>query len=181
MELLDGVSLEVLVEKFGPQPAPRAVHILRQVCESLEEAHRKGLVHRDIKPSNIFACVVGIEYDFAKVLDFGLVKHVSPKDSLRLTAEGTSAGTPAYMAPEIAMGEELIDGRVDLYALGCVACFLLTGAPVFDEKTVTATALAHLQKPPIPPSQRIRCQSLPGCQHRIPPPLRRGRPTRRSK
>ncbi len=154
MELLDGLSLQMLVEKYGPQPAPRIVHFLHQVCESLEEAHLRGLVHRDIKPSNIFACKLGITYDFVKVLDFGLVKNLSPQDSLHLTAEGTSAGTPAYMAPEIAMGEEKIDGRVDIYALGCVAYFLLTGVPVFHEKTATATALAHVQKEPIPPSQR---------------------------
>jgi eukaryotic-like serine/threonine-protein kinase len=153
MELLDGISLQMLVEKYGPQPASRLVHFLRQVCESLEEAHRKGLVHRDIKPSNIFACNVGIVYDFMKVLDFGLVKNMSPKEALHLTAEGSSAGTPAYMAPEIAMGEEIIDGRVDIYGLGCVAYFLLTGAPVFEEKTATATALAHVQKEPLPPSK----------------------------
>lgn len=154
MELLDGISLEMLVQKFGPQPASRVVHILRQVCESLEEAHRRNLVHRDIKPSNIFLCSVGIEYDFAKVLDFGLVKNLSQSADASITTEGISAGTPAYMAPEIAMGEVNIDGRVDLYGLGCVAYFLLTGSPVFAEKTATATALAHVQKTPVPPSQR---------------------------
>lgn len=154
MELLDGISLQMLVEKFGPQPASRLVHILKQVCTSLEEAHRQGLIHRDIKPSNIFACTIGIEYDFAKVLDFGLVKNISRGDTLHLTVEGTSAGTPAYMAPEIAMGEEHIDAKVDIYGLGCVAYFLLTGVPVFEEKTATATALAHVQKAPLPPSQR---------------------------
>jgi eukaryotic-like serine/threonine-protein kinase len=158
MELLDGISLQMLVEKYGPQPASRLVHLLRQVCESLEEAHRRGMIHRDIKPSNIFACKLGIQYDFAKVLDFGLVKNISPQESVHLTADGTSAGTPAYMAPEIALGEEQIDGRADIYALGCVAYFLLTGTPVFQEKTATATALAHVQKPPIPPSQRSEMQ-----------------------
>ncbi|MBN1566646.1 MAG: serine/threonine protein kinase [Acidobacteria bacterium] len=158
MELLDGISLQMLVDKYGPQPASRLVHILRQVCHSLEEAHRRGLVHRDIKPSNIFACKIGIEHDFMKVLDFGLVKNLSPKDSLQLTLEGASAGTPAYMAPELAMGEDGIDGRVDIYALGCVAYFLLTGSPVFTEKTATATALAHVQKEPVPPSQRSEMQ-----------------------
>lgn len=154
MELLDGISLQLMVDRFGPQPAARVVHLLGQVCESLEEAHRRGLVHRDIKPSNIFACSVGIEYDFAKVLDFGLVKNVSHRDTLHLTTEGTSAGTPTYMAPEIALGEETLDGRADLYGLGCVAYFLLTGSPVFEEKTPTATALAHVQKTPLPPSRR---------------------------
>ncbi len=154
MELLDGVSLQMMVDRFGPQPAARVVHILGQVCESLEEAHRSGLVHRDIKPSNIFACNVGIEYDYAKVLDFGLVKNVAHRDALDLTMAGTSAGTPAYMAPEIALGEETLDGRADLYGLGCVAYFLLTGAPVFEEKTATATALAHVRTIPVPPSER---------------------------
>jgi eukaryotic-like serine/threonine-protein kinase len=154
MELLDGISLDVLVEKFGPQPASRVIHILRQACESLEEAHRLGLIHRDVKPSNVFTCRVGLEYDFVKVLDFGLVKNFSRKDTIHLTQDGASAGTPAYMAPETAMGETDIDGRVDIYGLGCVAYFLLTGVPVFDEKTPTATALAHVQKAPVPPSQR---------------------------
>ncbi len=154
MELLDGISLEQLVGKFGPQSASRVIHILRQVCLSLEEAHRQFLIHRDIKPSNIFACVIGIEYDFMKVLDFGLVKDLSAVVTHHLTIEGVSAGTPAFMAPEVAMGEVNVDGRVDVYGLGCVAYFLLTGSPVFEEKTATATAMAHVQKIPIPPSQR---------------------------
>jgi serine/threonine-protein kinase len=153
MELLDGISLQALVDKFGPQPALRVIHILRQVCDSLEEAHRRGLVHRDIKPNNIFASMVGIEYDFIKVLDFGLVKNISRQETLHLTAPGLTAGTPAYMAPEVGMGEESIDGRVDIYALGCVGYFLLTGSLVFNEKTATATAMAHVQKKPAPPSQ----------------------------
>lgn len=154
MELLDGISLQVLVDRFGPQPAARVRHILRQACESLEEAHRLGLVHRDIKPSNIFICKVGLRCDFAKVLDFGLVKQTSKDDVTHLTLDGFAAGTPAYMAPEVALGEEHLDGRVDLYSLGCVAYFLLTGHPVFAEATPTATALAHVQKEPLPPSQR---------------------------
>ena len=154
MELLDGISLQMLVDQFGAQPAARVVHVLRQVCESLEEAHRRALIHRDIKPSNIFACNLGIEYDFIKVLDFGLVKNLSSAEARHLTIEGMSAGTPAYMAPEVAMGEVEMDGRVDIYGLGCVGYFLLTGAPVFEEKTATATALAQVQKQPVPPSQR---------------------------
>ncbi len=161
MELLDGISLQMLVDQFGPQPASRVAHILRQACGSLEEAHQKGLIHRDVKPSNIFACSVGIEYDFVKVLDFGLVKNIASTETARLTIAGVSAGTPAYMAPEIAMGEEAIDGRVDLYGLGCVAYFLLTGSPVFEEKTPTATALAHVQKAPTPPSERSELEVPP--------------------
>jgi eukaryotic-like serine/threonine-protein kinase len=98
--------------------------------------------------------MVGIEHDFLKVLDFGLVKNVSRTETLHLTATGVTAGTPAYMAPEVAMGEESIDGRTDIYGLGCVAYFLLTGFPVFDERTATATTMAHVQKTPVPPSQR---------------------------
>jgi eukaryotic-like serine/threonine-protein kinase len=163
MELLDGISLQTLVDNFGPQPASRVIHMLRQVCQSLAEAHRRGLIHRDIKPNNIFACMIGIEYDFMKVLDFGLVKNVSRKETLHLTASGVTAGTPAYMAPEVALGDDNIDGRVDVYSLGCVAYFLLTGSPVFDEKTATATAMAHVQKTPLAPSAR---SEVP-----IPPPL----------
>ncbi|MFB3778170.1 MAG: serine/threonine-protein kinase [Bryobacteraceae bacterium] len=164
MELLDGISLDVLVGKFGPQPAGRVVHILRQVCESLEEAHRRGMIHRDIKPSNIFICLLGTEYDFAKVLDFGLVKNISLEKSRDLTLDGSAAGTPAYMAPEIALGEKNIDGRADLYGLGCVAYFLLTGSPVFEEKTPTAAALAHVQKTPVPPSQRSEMPIAPALE-----------------
>lgn len=163
MELLEGISLQRLVDKFGPQPPARIVYILKQVCMSLGEAHSRGLVHRDIKPSNIFLTVVGMEYDFAKVLDFGLVKNISADESLHLTAAGGVAGTPAYMAPEIALGEAEIDGRVDIYSLGCVAYFLLTGFPVFVEKTPTAMTMAHVLRPPAPPSARSEL--------RIPPQL----------
>ena len=160
MELLDGISLQTLVDKFGPQPASRVCHIVGQACRSLEEAHRTGLVHRDIKPSNIFVCSVGLQKDFVKVLDFGLVKTMSGQGASLVTFEGTAAGTPAYMAPEVAMGDSKVDGRADIYALGCVAYFLLTGHMVFEESTPTATALAHVQKEPVPPSFRTE---LPVC------------------
>lgn len=154
MELLDGVNLQVLVDKFGPVPARRTAFILRQICDSLEEAHRATLIHRDIKPSNIYLCALGLQFDFIKVLDFGLVKSMSNSEVTQVTLEGQAAGTPAYMAPEVAMGEKHIDGRSDIYSLGCVAYFLLTGCLLFDENTATATALAHVQKPPVPPSAR---------------------------
>src|SRR5207249_11916746 len=127
MELLDGMDLESLVRKHGPVPPNRAIHIVRQVCESLEEAHAQGLVHRDIKPANIHVGRLGLTHDFVKVLDFGLVKSAEgPIDELSLaTAAGATPGTPAYMAPELVLGET-VDGRADLYALGCVAYFLLT-------------------------------------------------------
>ena len=154
MELLDGISLQKLVQTFGPQPGSRVIHLLRQVCLSLEEAHARGLVHRDLKPSNIMACKVALQHDFVKVLDFGLVKPTQAEEFTHLTVEGVSAGTPGYIAPEIAMGEERIDGRADLYTLGCVAYYLLTGTLVFTETSPTAMAVAHVQKPPVPPSER---------------------------
>ncbi len=106
MELLEGIDLESLVERFGPLPPERAVHLLKQACHSLEEAHARGLIHRDIKPSNIFSCRMGLEVDFVKVLDFGLVKDTADgQDSLRLTAPDAAAGTPAYIAPELVRGD----------------------------------------------------------------------------
>lgn len=164
MELLEGLELEHLVERFGPQPPARVVGILRQVCDSLAEAHSCGLVHRDIKPSNVFLARLGLNCDFAKVLDFGLVK-VENGDGTRLTLAGTAAGTPAYMAPELATGGT-VDSRADLYSLGCIAYFMLTGAPVFDEPSPVSVALAHVQKQPVPPSQRTEL-SVPPCLERV--------------
>lgn len=154
MELLDGVDLETLIKRFGPLPPSRVVHILRQVCLSLAEANRYGMVHRDIKPTNIFLCRMGTEYDFAKVLDFGLVKMIEDHDVTQMTAPGGTTGTPSYMPPELALGGSEIDGRTDLYGLGCVAYWLLTGGLVFEEKGSTAMILAHVRNTPIPPSQR---------------------------
>jgi serine/threonine-protein kinase len=111
------------------------------------------MIHRDIKPTNIYICRLGNEYDFAKVLDFGLVKVLDSKDP-QLTGMGAATGTPAYMAPEMALGNDHIDGRCDLYGLGCVAYWLLTGTLVFEESSATAMMLAHVQKPPVPPSVR---------------------------
>jgi serine/threonine-protein kinase len=154
MEFLDGMDLESLVRQHGPMPAPRVVHIVRQVCDSLEEAHARGLVHRDIKPANIHLGRVGCREDFVKVLDFGLVKTASMRaDASLATIEGVIMGTPAYMAPEMALGEA-VDGRADLYALGCVAYYLLTGEQVFTGDTVLAVITQHIQAVPVPPSQR---------------------------
>jgi hypothetical protein len=155
MELLDGLDLDVLVERHGPMPAARAVHLLRQVCHSLAEAHEIGLIHRDVKPANIFACRYGRETDWVKVLDFGMVKHredVGESDA-KLTAENMVGGTPAYMAPEQALGEP-VDGRADLYALGCVAFWLVTGQQVFEGKTPMETMMLHVHGTPAPPSTR---------------------------
>ena len=155
MELLEGITLEHLVRAEGPLPAARVIHILRQVCESLEEAHDAGLVHRDIKPANIHLGRVGRQGDFVKVLDFGLVKSVAAdgQDSLASVA-GLAIGTPAYMAPEMVTGEGQLDGRTDLYSLGCVAYYLLTGELVFAGETAVQTALLHVSQPAVPPSHR---------------------------
>ncbi len=155
MELLDGMDLEWLVRTRGPVPAARAIHILRQVCDSLAEAHARGLVHRDIKPANIHVGRLGLADDFVKVLDFGLVKSVtgaSGEHSLA-TAAGLDVGTPAYMAPEMALGEA-VDGRADLYALGCVAYFLLTGQLVFEAESALQLIAKHLRVAPVAPSER---------------------------
>ena len=154
MEFLDGMDLESLVRQHGPMPAARVIHVLRQVCDSLEEAHARGLVHRDIKPANIHIGRVGCREDFVKVLDFGLVKTaaVSAGQSLA-TIEGVIMGTPADMAPEMALGEN-VDARADLYALGCVAYYLLTGEQLFTGDTVLSVITQHIQSVPVPPSQR---------------------------
>ncbi len=156
MELLEGMDLDLLVKNYGPLPANRVIHILSQVCESLEEAHVRGLVHRDIKPPNIHVGRLGLRHDFVKVLDFGLVKPLSEDGeghSLE-TGAGLVAGTPSYMAPEVAMGKGL-DARSDLYAVGCVAYYLLTGRVVFEANTVVEALVRHVNDPPIPPSARI--------------------------
>lgn len=155
MELLEGVSLETLVKRFGPVSPARAIFLLKQACESLAEAHERGLIHRDVKPANIFACRLGPEFDFVKVLDFGLVKEGPGHDrATELTAEGITAGTPAFMAPEMAMATPDVDGRADIYALGCVAYWLVTGLHVFDGPTPIATILEHVRSEPLPPSRR---------------------------
>ena len=125
MELLDGLDLDTLVRQYGPLPAERIVHILRQVCSSLQDAHGNGLVHRDIKPANVVVSRVGTTFDFVKVLDFGLVKLDTARRAeddavAKLSTDGTTSGTPAFMAPEVVLGDAVTDHRVDLYALGCV-------------------------------------------------------------
>ena len=155
MELLDGISLQTLVSKFGPQPASRVAHIIKQICQSLEEAHQNALVHRDLKPSNVMICKVALTYDFVKVLDFGLAKSLrQTEEATQLTMEGMASGTPGYIAPEIALGEPVIDHRADLYAVGCVAYFLLTGTLVFSDPNPVTMALKHVQAQPDRPSTR---------------------------
>jgi eukaryotic-like serine/threonine-protein kinase len=169
MELLHGVDLETLVRRHGPLPPARVVYLLSQVCESLEEAHVSGLVHRDIKPANIHVGRVGLHYDFVKVLDFGLVKSVTAEkggaDSLA-SAAGLTPGTPTYMAPETAHGDS-VDGRADLYSLGCVAYYLLTGTLVFEADTAIQVILKHIEQPPVPPSQRTRLPIPPGLEQLV--------------
>jgi len=145
MELLDGHNLDSLVRTHGPMPQARAVSLLRQACRSLQEAHEAGLIHRDIKPANLFVCRLGADLDFLKVLDFGMVSALG-SDAGLLTGDGVG-GTPAFMAPEAAMGEAL-DGRADLYSLGCVAFWMLTGQVVFPRKTPIAMSMAHVKDAP---------------------------------
>ncbi len=162
MELLDGMDLKVLVERDGPQPAWRVVRILRQVCLSLAEAHSAGLIHRDVKPANIFLCRQATELDIAKVLDFGLVTEVARadrEDAPALTRDNDVVGTPAFMAPEMILAPDDVDHRADIYALGCVAYFLLTGRHLFEEKTVVGLLSCHVHK--APPSPLFGEQAVP--------------------
>jgi serine/threonine-protein kinase len=154
MELLDGIDLKTLVERFGPQSPERVVHLVRQVCRSLHEAHSRDFIHRDIKPSNVFTCQVGGIYDFAKVLDFGLVIDRHPT-SEELEDEKGFVGTPAVMAPEMVRFHAPVDARADIYALGCVAYWLLTGKRVFEAQTRHDMLVMHAHQKPIPPSKRL--------------------------
>src|SRR5262249_27303734 len=155
MEPIDGIDPDTLAARFGPLPAERAIHILVQVCSSLDDAHQNGLVHRDIKPANVVVSRVGAAWDFVKVLDFGLVKLSARQgdDNIRLTAEGSASGTPAFMAPEIVLGQAT-DHRVDIYALGCVAYWLVTAKLVFEGPGRVQVMFDHAHTPPPAPSSR---------------------------
>lgn len=153
MEYLRGMSLGELVDRFGPMPPERVIYLLRQTCEALSEAHAVGLIHRDIKPGNIFAARIGGVADVAKLLDFGLVKPLLEDNPLHLTGEGTITGSPLFMAPEQAMGESHPDARSDIYSLGAVAYFLLTGRPPFQADRAIQVLLAHVREEVTPPSQ----------------------------
>jgi serine/threonine-protein kinase len=157
MELLDGVDAEHLVEHHGPQPVARVVHILAQATASLAEAHARGMVHRDVKPSNVFISRLGLEMDFVKILDFGIVALRNGGQGVKaakLTAADALAGTPNIMAPEVTIGDREPDARVDVYALGCLAYWLLTGERVFEGTTPIQVLLKHANEPPRPPSER---------------------------
>jgi len=156
MEFLDGIDLQTLVERYGPQPAPRAIHILDQICGSLFEAHSLGLVHRDIKPANIMLNRRGGVPDVVKVLDFGLVKALDGQRQAGLTQQASLTGTPLYMSPEAIQMPNSVDARSDIYALGAVGYFLLAGQPVFEADNVVELCHKHVAAPPIPPSERSR-------------------------
>ena len=160
MEYLDGLDLDTLVKTYGPISPDRASYLLRQACRSLGDAHGNGLIHRDIKPGNIYVCRMGLNYDFIKVLDFGLVKTEKAGDELSkdLTLDGVTSGTPAYMAPETVLGKEQVDARTDLYALGAVAYWLVTGQLVFEQNTPMAMVVDHVKTEPVPPSQRTELE-----------------------
>jgi serine/threonine-protein kinase len=163
MELLEGLDLAALVQRFGPQPAERVVHILSQICHSLEEAHRIGIVHRDIKPANVQLTVQGGDFDVVKVLDFGLAKQ---QHGDRCSLDDAIRGTPSYLAPEAIRREGGVDARADLYSLGCVAYRLLTGTQVFDGTTVREVMRSHVDDLPLPPSLRLG-EPLPPALERL--------------
>ncbi len=158
MELLDGLDAERLVRRFGPLPAERVIHVVRQMCHSLSEAESVGLVHRDIKPANIILCRYGEDYDFVKLLDFGIVKALHDPAGNgagpTVTAEHVVQGTPAFIAPEQALSAAAVDHRADIYSTGCVAYWLLTGQLVFTADTPVGLVLHHVHTPPSPPSSR---------------------------
>ena len=156
MELLEGIDLEALVRRHGPLPQGRVVYLLQQICASLAEAHENGLVHRDVKPANVYVCKLGTLFDCVKVLDFGLVSSRANLrgDEARLTDQNKIAGTPAYLAPETITDAHTIDERVDIYALGCMAYFMLTAKVVFDSTSHVKVLLAHVDDAPVPPSAR---------------------------
>ena len=158
MELLDGLDADRFVRRFGPLPPARVIYLVRQICHSLSEAGTRGLVHRDVKPANIFLCRYGEDFDFVKVLDFGLVKALNDAEETTtavVTRENVVQGTPAFMAPEQALGSRTLDPRADIYATGCVAYWLLTGQQVFAADSSIGVLVQHAHTSPAPPSTRI--------------------------
>lgn len=155
MEYLDGMDLDRLIQADGPLEAPRAIRILASVCGALEEAHALGMVHRDIKPANIVLTERADEPDIVKVVDFGLVRSIERHQGAASEFNASVIGTPLYLAPEAVTAPETVDGRADLYAVGAVAYFLLTGKPVFEAVTVVELCSKHLLEQPVPPSKRL--------------------------
>ena len=164
MEYLEGIDFDRLVREFGPQPPARVAHLMRQVAGALGEAHGVGLIHRDIKPANIILCQRGGAPDVAKVVDFGLVKELQPTGDA--TGLNVIRGTPLYLSPESITAPDTVDGRSDLYALGGVAYYLLTGAHVFDGATLIEICSHHLHTAPLPPSSRLG-QPVPSKLERV--------------
>ena len=152
MEYLTGLTLADLVTKFGPLPPGRVNYLLRQVCGGLSQAHNLGIIHRDLKPGNIFIANRGGETDVAKILDFGLVKFTGESPAAALSSVNLVSGTPLYMAPEQATGRRDLDGRADLYALGAVAYFALTGRPPFEGESAFEVMISHARDSAVPPS-----------------------------
>jgi serine/threonine-protein kinase len=153
MEYLPGMNLSELVRRFGPLPAARAIYLVRQACDALQEAHNLGLIHRDLKPANIFSASRGGLYDVAKLLDFGLAKPLTDVDTAHLTQDGTITGSPLYMSPEQATGDREPDARSDVYSMGTLLYYVLTGrAPFVDERPLKVL-IAHAHEQPAPPSQ----------------------------
>jgi serine/threonine-protein kinase len=165
MELLDGAALDAVVETDGSQPPERVLHVLDGVAGALAEAHEIGLVHRDVKPANIILCKQGGLFDVPKVVDFGLVKDLSGA-GVSLTATANLAGTPLYMSPEAITVPEEMDGRGDLYALGAVGYFMVTGTHVFPGRTAMEACAHHLHSQPEPPSKRLG-RSVPADLERL--------------
>jgi hypothetical protein len=155
MEYLEGTDLAALVRKDGPQAPARVVHVLRQVASALVEAHGIGLIHRDIKPENIILCERGGIPDVAKVVDFGLVRDLEPASGARLTQTNVIHGTPLYLSPEAIRAPDAVDARSDLYGLGAVGYYLLTGTHVFGGATTVEVCSHHLHSQPVPPSERL--------------------------
>lgn len=166
MEYLDGHDLQVLVDATGPLPAGRVVHVLVQVAGALAEAHSVGLVHRDIKPANVILCERGGVRDFAKVLDFGLVKEVASEGAVGATGAHVVLGTPLYASPEGIRGTD-VDARSDLYSLGALGYFLLTGRPPFEGDSVLEVCSRHLHAVPMPPSERLGCPIPPDLEQLV--------------
>ena len=154
MELLDGIDLQELVTRHGPMAPERVAHLMGQACWSLAEAHAAGLVHRDVKPANLYLCRLGAQPDVLKVLDFGMVTAPTGDVSPELSQAGGVYGTPAFMAPE-QLRNSALDGRSDLYGLGCTAFYLLTGRQVFEATSAPMMMMHHLRSPPVAPSTLV--------------------------
>jgi len=165
MEYLPGLSLEDLLEQYGPQPPERVVHVLRQICHALREAHGIGLIHRDIKPANIIVAQRGGLHDVAKLLDFGLVKPVDETPSDRVTRDGVISGTPLFMSPEQAVGRDDLDARSDIYSLGAVAYAMISGRPPFGGTNPLEVMFAHARDEVAPPSRH--CADVPEDLERV--------------